>query len=812
MKNLYRILTLLLLTSFIRPAAAQTEGMLTGTVVDEANKAVGFVNVAVLDAASMAVVTGAIADMDGNFLIKSPAKGRYLLKLSGLGYVPLQTQAFEVTGEAFKRDFGKLQLKADVKTLSEVTVQAMRPTIVNHPDKMVVSVEGTALASGSTALEVLEKSPGVWLDQDGNIKLNGKSGVQVMLNGKQSYLSGKELQNLLQGMSAENIKDLEIITNPSSRYDAEGTSGIININLKKNEAFGMNGSVYGGYQYNRLHTYTSGGNINYKNGRWNTSASVDMARRMNYRDMTMDRVFLNEGATSDFEQEGYEEKERITPSLRLSTDYDINDRHSVGAMANLSRNTFDGYFNTDSYLRGSNAANDLFINANNSTESITTSSTLKLHYTGKLDSQGTSLSADLDYVRIGESNDSEFLNRYTYLNTDQPATEELLTSTNPTSYDIYAAKVDFAKTLGKAGKLELGAKASHVVSDNELLFYEVADGRKMPDDRRSSHFIYKENIYAAYANFSTRFGEKWSLQAGLRAEQTDATGKSVTLRKANERNYLDLFPSVFLQQKVSDKYQVSYKYSRRINRPYYENLNPFIFYLDPYTWAQGNPYLRPQYTNSFEVTQTLMSAYNLILGYAVTKDFIGEVPEQNPADNTTVFKQQNISNFKNASATLVAPVRISGKWEMNNNATVAFMSYTNESNGEAVLNEQMFFTAQSSQNIQLPHGLRLEVSGAYQGPGVFGLYEFQSSWWVDAGLKRSFLNDRLAVTLNASDIFKSRVMVASTVLNGNTNSLRQYQGAQGVRINLRYRFNKGKEFEAKKRNLNLEELNRTGGN
>ena len=401
MKKVLYYLTLFLLTSLSISSYAQTNGQLTGTIVDEKNEALGYVNVAVLNATGDAVVTGAIAEMDGSFRIKTPAKGPYLLKVSGLGYLPIQTAVFEVTGPSFSKDFGKLQLKPDVKTLKEVTVQGMRPTIRTEADKMVVSVEGTALASGSTAYEVLEKSPGVWVDQDGNIRLNGKAGVMVMINGRQSYLSGKELQNLLQSMSAENIKDLEIITNPSSKYDAEGTSGIININLKKNQDFGMSGSVYAGYQYNNLHTYATGGDISYKNGKWSTTASLDLPRRMRYRDMDMKRVFNKEGEISTFDQEGYEETERLAPALRLGTDYELNDKHSIGGMANLYYNDNRNLFRTDSWLRDGNAANDMFINSVNKINSDYRNGTFNVHYSGKLDTVGTTLSAaDLYIVQV----------------------------------------------------------------------------------------------------------------------------------------------------------------------------------------------------------------------------------------------------------------------------------------------------------------------------------------------------------------------------------------------------------------------------
>ncbi|MCC9136063.1 TonB-dependent receptor domain-containing protein [Pontibacter silvestris] len=810
-KSYTSLLMLFCMLSISLSSFAQTAGMLSGTLIDEKEQAVGFANVAVVQAASSSVVTGAIADMDGHFEIKAPAKGKYYLKLSGLGYEQTQTEPFEVTDEKFAKNFGTLRLKTDAKTLSEVTVQAMRPTITTHPDKMVVSVEGTALAGGSTAYEVLEKSPGVWIDQDGNIKLNGKAGVQIMINGKQSYLSGKDLQNLLQSMSAENIKDLEVITNPSSKYDAEGASGIININLKKNIDFGLNGSVYAGYQYNKLSTYTSGASANYKNGKWNSSASLDVAKRMRYRDMDMYRVFNNEGRKSYFEQDGYEENERFAPNIRLNTDYDINDKHSVGAQTSLYYSKSDQTFYTDSYLRDFNPRKNVFVRAENGAKGDYFNGTFNLHYMGKLDTTGTTLSADIDYANISSDDDSRFFNKRDSLNYSPPVrVNELLTSTNPTTYSIYSAKVDFTKKLGKTGKLELGAKGSHVTSDNELLFYEVEDTREMLDDKRSNHFIYKENIYAAYANYSTSFGKKWSLQAGLRAEQTESEGYSVTNDETTDRSYLNLFPSVFVQQKVNDNYEIGYKYSRRINRPYYENLNPFIFYLDPYTWAQGNPYLRPQYTNSFELTHTLKQSYNLVLGYSVTEDFIAEVPMQNEEDNTTVFQQQNVDNFENLSATLVAPIKISSKWDMNNNATLTYQRYKNKFNTESVLNDQLSFMANSTQNIQLPAGIKMEINAGYQGPAVYGLYKVEDNWWVDSGFKRSFMNDKLDLSLSFTDIFKSRILVVNTNIEGNINNIDQYQGARSVRVNIRYRFNKGKDFEAKKRDVNLEELNRTG--
>ncbi|MBC5774748.1 TonB-dependent receptor [Pontibacter sp. KCTC 32443] len=811
MKKIYHLLLLILFSSFTVKTYAQSEGMLTGTIADDKNLNVGFANVAVLDAVTSAVVTGAIADMDGNFKIKTPAKGTYLLKVNSLGYVTYQSAVFEVSGPSASKDFGKLQLKSDAKVLKEVTVQALRPTILNEADKMVVSVEGTALATGSTAYEVLEKSPGVWVDQDGNITLNGKGGVQILLNGKPSYLTGKDLQNLLQGMSAENLKDLEIITNPSSKYDAEGTSGIININLKKNQLFGLNGGVYAGYQYNQLHAYTSGGNINLKNGKWNTSVNADFARRPRFRDVETARIVNSSTGKKSLTQTGREEGRRVSPSLRLATDYDINDNHSVGMVANLQYSDNSNSFYTKGLLRDNTAANDTLITSTNTAGGTYYNSTINLHYSGKLGATGTTLTADVDYATIANDDETGFSHSFERINSDEPTQLNHFATENPTHYDIYSAKTDFAKQIGKNGRLELGTKISHVVSDNELRFYEISDGVRTIAPERSSHFIFTEDILAAYTNFSTSIGETWKIQAGLRAEQTQAEGDAKTLNQINDRSYLNFFPSLFIQQQVSENYQIGYKYSRRINRPHYGHLNPFVFYIDPNTLATGNPHLKPQYTNSFEVTQMFRKTYNLVLGYAVTKDFIGEVPVYHREKNLTIFERRNMDDFTNINATLVAPIRVKpGKWEINNNATLAYQHFTVKVNEITETSEQLNFSAQSSHNILLPKGMRLELTGAYQGPGVYGLFEFADQWWLDAGLKRSFLEDKLTVTMNVTDIFRSRDLRIDTMVDGNSNKINQYHGMQSVRLHLRYNFNKGKAFESKKRNVNLEELNRTG--
>lgn len=812
MKNFCKVLFLFFLIIYSGAGFSQEAGTLSGIVHDDEGAPIGFATVAILQAEDSKLITGDVSNADGKFKLKSPAAGRYILRVSMIGFKGFNSPPFDVKDAGFSKNFGKIILKQDTKVLEEVTVQSMRPTITSHPDKLVVSVEGTALAAGNTAYEVLAKSPGVFIDQDGNIQLNGKGGIRIMIDGKVSYLSGKELQNLLKGMSAENLKDIEIITNPSSKYDAEGTAGILNINLKKNTLSGLNGSVNVGGQYNGMSSYSSGADINYKKGKWSSFANFDVSRRIFYRNALFVREFNTPESSIRFNMTGRQEDIRVAPSLRLGTDYDITDKHSVGIQANLYYQTFDSEFKTTTFQGNGNQAQDSLINATNLIAGRFSNSTFNAHYVGKLDTLGTNLTADVDYVMIVNNADSRFINQYEQINSDAARRLVLLSSDNPSNYNIISAKTDFTKPFTKDTKMELGVKGSYVISDNDLRFYTDEGTTRIPDIKRTSHFIYKENIYAAYANFSAKISEKWSFQSGLRAEQTLGIGNLLTTNTTFTRRYLDWFPSVFLLNKLTKDYQISYNYSRRINRPRYESMNPFVFYLDPYTYAQGNPNLRPAYTNSFEVTQTLKSSYILTLGYSLTKDFIAEIPEQFPETRLTIFTQTNVKKFKNINANLVVPVKITKKWDVNNNASVAYQDFSVEQSGNILRNNQVFFYAQSNHNIQLPNKVMLELNGGYQGPLAYGLYRISGLWWLDAGLKRSFMEDKLELALNVTDIFRTRRIIGQANFNGNVNEFNQYFGSQSVRINLRYRFSKGASFEMKKRNSNLDELNRAGGN
>ncbi len=801
-----RLFLLLTFGGFGLLSFSQT-GTLKGKLQDSKGAPLPFANVALLKAADTAFVSGTLTDSAGTYSIATPAPGSYFLRFTAIGFTRNRTKDFDITDANSSKDFGTISMQAEATTLKDVTVTALRPTITQLPDRMVVSVEGTAMAAGNNAFTLLTKAPGVFIDGEGNIQLNGRGGVTIMLDGRLTYLSARDLRTLLESMSAENIRNIEIITNPSSKFDAEGTAGILNINLKKNTLQGINGSVYGSINHNFQQTgFTAGGNIAHKKGRWNSFLFLDGARRVGGRDATFTRVFygnpkityFDQTATGDFLATG-------PPSVRLGTDYTLNEKHMVGFMAAFITNTAESNFLTNTYIGNDPKLPYHFIDADNFNANTYTNYTGNVHWVNKIDTLGTQLSTDFDFVKITNRGDGHFYNYFTDIQNGQQTKDFLYTST-PNGYNIYSGKVDFVRPLKNKHKMEAGLKASHVRSDNDSRFYFANNGLVL-DPLRTNHFTFEESIYAAYLNWTGPISKKITVQTGLRAEQTENTGRQLTTKQDSSRSYLGLFPTLFVQQKVTDNYSINWSYSRRLSRPNYGNLNPFRAYRDPYTWWEGNPGLRPQYTHVLSVAQAFKKIYHLTLSYQRHTDVITEVPTLDVEKNVTIYTIGNLDNGHNMSATALAPIKITKKWDTQNTAVLSYAKFQTVTLNGQLENDQLFYMFQSNHTIQLPKDIRMEVSMMYRGPAANGLYIMASMHRVDVAFKRSFLKKKLDLTINGNDLFKGMRYLWTTDINGNVNDFDQYFRFRSIGATLRYNFSRGQKVETKTRST-IEEVNR----
>lgn len=790
-------------------SAQGEEGQLKGSLFDQEHVSIPFATVAIIKLPDSTVVTGTTTDLDGIFELDAPVKGDYLLRFSAMGYESRFTDAFKITSPGYQRDFGQVILPAEVTMLNEVMVQAWRPRVELEAGKMVVRVEGTAMAAGSTAYEVVSKSPGITADQDGGLNLNGKSGVEVMINGRETFLSADELKNFLETMPAENIEKIELVHSPSAKYPAAGTSGIINIILKQNVKTGFSGSVYGGVEFNDENWYNAGVNLNYGQEKWSGFVNLDATKSGFNRELEAFREFTNEGEFDYYAQTGKQLETRWVPSIRTGFDYLIDKKHTIGITGSYSFYEEDGSWNTETAL-GDYAEGDLVnIIAKNSSVEDYGNGRLNAHYVGKLDTIGTLLTADVDYVRLNRDRDSYFDNFYTYFQDETNETEHLFNQSF-SSYDIIAAKADLELPLTERSGLAIGVKGSKITSESDLKFYLGKAGERTLDPTRSNNFNYEEEIYAAYLSYRNKFNDTWNLQAGLRAEQTIGEGISPTTGDVNKRDYLDFFPNIQLSQKVTENYELNYSYNRRIDRPRYSTLNPFLFYLDPYTYIVGNPDLEASITSSYKVTQNLFGKYQLILGYDHTEGPMGEYPRINEETGQTIFTTANLEKETSIFATLVVPVEIGSFWNLTNTLVVNQMNHEIAYEDRLIENDNLYYSLQSNSQFNLPWDMNMEVIGAYNGPMALGIYQLESRWYIDLGLKKSFLYDRLDVTLKAKDIFNGMKMTVTGEYPGSTFKMQQHFYNQGVSVNLRYKLSRaGKEKDTRQKNL--EELNRAGG-
>ncbi len=793
-------------------ASAQTATIISGLIFNEEKQPVSFANVTLYNSKDSTLVTGSVSSAEGHFAIKVFTPNLHYLRVSAIGFDDVLISKIKIESEDAKMDLGIIYLRNSIKILEGVTVRSAGSDIRMEADKMVVNIEGTAMAAGNSALQVLAKTPGVLIDHNGDIQLNGRQGVRIFIDGRPTYLSAAQLNTMLDGMPAEDIKNLEVITNPSAKYDAEGSSGIININLKKNSTKGVNGSVHAGYEYNRYHGYSSGFNVNQKADKFSSFINAEYALRKRFRDMYMLRNFQEQEVHTEFDQLGYILSNRRNPSVKAGFDYDLNDQHQIGLSVMGASYGGDSQFSSETTITSQNPLANRFVRARNFADEPFNRYGINAHHTWKLDTMGTSLATDFDFVIMDNQVRASFINEYFMPGENTPFFFEQLSNHNPSRFNIISLKTDFTKSLGDRLKIELGLKASQVVSDNEIDFRVFDDEQWNTDPERSNHFVFEENIFAGYATLHTKFGEKWTAQFGLRAEQTISEGHSYTLNERNSRNYLDLFPSIFLKQALHEDYELIYNFSRRINRPMYWMLNPFVFYLDPYTSAVGNPYLRPQYANSFEITQVLKKNFNFTMGYVRTNDVFVEIPEQNDETKVTIFQNRNISHQDQVNFRLIAPLSFTPWWSINNTLSVFYAQFTMYEESQRFDNNQWSAMIQSNHTFTLPKKFKLEFNAYYNSALVYGMYRIDHMYWADLGIKRSLMKDQLDISMNVSDLFGTRLMTGGVHIQNQDTYMRQNNAFQSFRVSVRYRFSKGEKFESSKRkNGGPEEINRAGG-
>ena len=784
-------------------AQPNQSALLRGTITNQKGEPVAYANVALLSPEGV-LLEGAVTDEAGNFSISTTKTARVKLVVSSLGYTSYSSEEFELLA-GLQKDFGALVLADELTGLDEVTVNATRPQIIIEPDKTIVNVEGTVMAEGANALDVLGRSPGVFITSDGSINLNGRTGVTVMINDRPMYMSAADLTSFLRSMPADNIKSIEVITSPSARFDAEGAAGVINIQLKKNTVDGVFGNVMLGGRYNGKAAPNTGVTLNVKKGKWTTNGTFNYNEYVEINDLEITRNFQVEGGKSTFLQDSRIVERSHTPSFTGAANYELTPTQNLGINLQASTTSSNGLNNSGTLISNPGQTNGTSFTSINDSKDQSSRLFTNLHYDAKLDTLGGKISADLDFT-VMDMGSNALLNN-AYLNGLTQSKDRVLTL-NDMYYTILTSKVDWMQPL-KGGKLlEAGLKGSWVESDNDLdLSRGINDGPLQPDPN-SNRFIYQENVLAAYSSLKGDFSKKLSYQAGLRMEYSDVTGTSKTLNQVNRQEYVNLFPSVFLQHKVSDSYQVVYNVNRRITRPNYRLLNPFVYYIDPLTTEKGNPSLRPQYSTNLEMDHVIKGTYQFTLGYSVTDDAFMQIFEQNEEARSSTTFTANFDKTKNFNFQGVVPVEFTKWWNSSNLVQANYNKFKSLLGKDVLDVSQVSYLLRTQHNFNLPKGFKLELVGIYLSPQIWGQGEIGGFGWVDAGMTKSLMKDKLSLSINGGDLFRTQWIRAAINFADIDTQIRQYRNEQSIRFTLRYNFSKGQSFRVNSNSGSSEERKR----
>lgn len=756
-------------------------------------------------------VNGTIASEQGAFQLAHTFKSNkdYALKISSIGYEVLTLKVLVSAKELGQKVLGKLKLIPKARILKEVSVTGNQKLIEMDGGNIVFNVSRSISAQGMNALDLLGRAPGVTVGSDNNISLNGKAGAAILIDGKQTYLSGREIAELLKSMASSDIKSIEIINSPSAKYDASGTAGIINVKTLKSLVQGFSASLTSGLSYGVYLRNNQDLSLSFRKDRLtlygNYSHFVGYYSYLYGANRVQEGKFYN-SFTDDVDK-------RNKMSSRLGADFAIDKKNTVGVLLNGNFIFGGGITDTRTEIGVAPTTNiDQVLTAINDYYAQQTQRyNVNLNYKYE-DTIGRIINFDVDYGDFTKRAGNLQSNKYTSIN-NTTLSDNLYRSLNGIDISLRAVKLDYTTNLWK-GKLETGAKYSSVSSANDSRFLEVQPNAEILDPSRSNKFTYLEEIISAYFNYKKDLNKKWQLQAGLRLENSGSIGKLDQIStiagnaQAIKRNYTNFFPYFSINVKPSTSHHFSLSYSRRIDRPAYQNLNPFIYLLDELSYWQGNPFLKPQLSHRALLQYVYKSSTILGLSYTYTDNFSVEITDT--VDQTKiVMVPRNLGIQQHLALTLTQTLTPYTWWNITFNGT--FFGIYNKidygSNRKLDL-KQAAARLNLQQTFKLPYNLTAEVMAFYNSKRLAGANQFQNATsQIDLGLQRNFLANKATVRLIFSDIYKGSKANSIQSVDGLYINNYSYFETRQVKLNFSYRFATGNSKGPRNRISALENEN-----
>lgn len=727
------------------------QSTVSGIVIDEKKQAASFANVLILNQKDSSMVKGVVADVDGKFQVPQITHNTYLLSVTTIGYQKYY-QKIEVRADL---NLGNIQLLPESKTLAEVEVSVKKQLIERSGDKMIMNVEASPITSGLNGLELMEKVPGITVDRNSEtIKVKGKSGVLVMIDDRKTYLSDEQLANFLKTLKSDDIEKIEVITNPSARYDASGTTAIINIKTKKGKNFGTNYIVDMGVGYSNYKEYGSfpknnqGITMNAKKGKYTLYANISR----NY--MTWFNAFnetqeLYEGSNlvETRKNIGKAKGNGDSWSSKVAFDYDFNKKTSVGftVQGALSDNPLARTINQSNQQASTMQAIEMLRNRDSNNKNYLFNTHLKQTF----DTSGTVLNVDFDVI-LNKSNFNDRFTTTTLSEGNNSVVKNQIIS--PNDFTTYALKADFVKNFTTKVKLETGFKSSFSTNAKDFNDNFMNDGGVLVN----SYFNFKENINAAYFMVNSELSKTLNLQIGLRGEQTNTSGKNRGGEELSSQHYFNLFPTLSLNKKVTKDYAVSLGFSRRINRPNSDNFNVFNRFFSPQQYVKGNPFLLPSLQNSISMTHTIKDAFSFTLDYVNVNQFFAEVYN---VDSTYVpgrrLVRESVENVNGKvswwSFSTSLPFNLTKWWNVNVNIWSGINMY-NYSRENAVVDVNQFYSGlYLQQTFTLNKTLSAEISGYVNSGETWGFETSKAQGAFDLGIKKFIWDKKGTLKISIQD-------------------------------------------------------------
>lgn len=775
-------------------------------VLDEQQKPIANATVELRKAGSALLVKAAITSDKGIATFQGNVEGKYVATIIALGYATKNTAVFELP---LTQKQLEVRLEQQTKNLQEVSVSTQKPFVQRSQGKTIVNVDAAVTNAGATVLEVLEKSPGVMVDRNGGISLQGKPSVLVMIDDKLTYLSGTELSNLLGSMSAAQVNQIELITSPSAKYDASGNAGIINIKTKKNRQEGFNGNFLSNIGQGKYLKNNNSLVLNLRSGKINTFLNYGFNYNKNFTSIYAYREYFNpQGAVSAaLDQPSYLGNIGKNNSLKTGLDFYASAQTTFGL-------TLSG---TLVKRKGEGDAVATWLNAQKQIDSAISTysgSDFRLQ-NGGLNVYGRhsinkkqDIGFDVDYLRYAIDNDQRFQN----IRTGTTAYNQGSRGDIPSKLKIFSAKADYSLQLGKNAKFEAGLKSSSIHTDNTADYSYFNGTDWAPDLKKSNHFLYEERINSVYSSIEHKLN-RLSYQLGLRYENTNYTGNQLGNAAQQGSNfskkYEDFFPSGYVSYQADSLNSFSFTAGRRIDRPAYQKLNPFVFIINKYTYQRGNPFFLPQYSWNFELSHSYGQVLTTAISYSGITNYFSQL-FLSEGNDILVYTEGNVGRMHNLGLALTAQLRPFKWWSLTAQSNFNYKKlkgYQNVNYQSSVKQLQLSVNNQFRINATL----NAELSGFYITKARNDLQELLSpTGQVSAGLSKTILKGKGSLKLSARDIFYTQAMEGLTDFPGASEYFILWRDSQVINLGFSYRF--GKPLKAPKRSTGGagDEVNRAG--